>query len=244
MWSPSFCLKIMACAVPLAASFQISSFGYRSDLSSPSSLAVSRRTFPRVQSLHASASETSATTLTEATTWNLRLVLQNLPTAKGKMSDQIFAIRAQFIEEEGYEPPQGIIRQLAEIQQGEEELKQPQFTVTNSRWILSEDPEDRKDSLWIWGLFKDPLYPFLLLQMEVDEIQLPGDEKDSIPPLKLFAQINHKRENGEVVLTSGADLKIKKKETVKADPFGAATVDIFEDVSVGKLQLQPITTKS
>ena len=91
--------------------------------------------------------------------------------------------------------------------------------------------------------FKDPLYPFLLLQMEVDEVKLPGEEGDSIPAFKLFAQINHKREDGEVMLSNGADLKIKKKETMKADPFGAATVDIFEEISVGKLQLSPILSK-
>lgn len=198
-----------------------------------------RQTLCRLQS--SSSSETAAATLTEETTWNLRLVLQSLPTTNGKTTDQIFVMRGQFVEDEGYEPPQGILRQIAErTAEDSEELQQPQFTVTNARWILSEDPEDRKDSLWIWGLFKDPLYPFLLLQMEVEEIQLPGDGEDSIPSFKLFAQINHKRENGKVILTSGADLKIKKKETVKADPFGAATVDIFEDISVGKLQLQPI----
>jgi hypothetical protein len=24
----------------------------------------------------------------------------------------------------------------------------------SNRWTLSEDPNDRKDGLWIWGLFK------------------------------------------------------------------------------------------
>jgi hypothetical protein len=170
----------------------------------------------------------------------MRIVLGNIPTANGKIIGQkLFAIRGKFIEEPNYEPPQGTLQQVQEFSTDDEEIT-PEFKITAGRWILSEDPEDRKDSLWIWGLFKDPLYPFLLLQMEVDEIKLPGEEKDYIRPFKLFAQINHKRENGEVILTSGADLKIKIKETVNADPFGAATVDVFEDVSVGKLQLQPI----
>jgi hypothetical protein len=81
---------------------------------------------------------------------------------------------------------------------------------------------------------------FLLLQMDVDQIQLPREEDDSTPPFKVFAQINHKSDKGDVILTSGAELKMKKKETINADLFGAATVDIFEEVSVGKLQLQPI----
>jgi hypothetical protein len=78
---------------------------------------------------------------------------------------------------------------------------------------------------------------FLLLQMDVDQIQLPWEEDDSTP---VFAQINHKSDKGDVILTSGAELKMKKKETINADLFGAAKVDIFEEVSVGKLQLQPI----
>ncbi len=91
----------------------------------------------------------------------------------------------------------------------------------------------------MWGLFKEPLYPFLLLQFDVERMPLPGEENDAILPFRLFAQINHKREdNGEVVLSSVSDLNIKEKETYKADPFGAAKIDLFEDVLVGKLQLQ------
>ena len=67
---------------------------------------------------------------------------------------------------------------------------------------------------------------------------LPGEEKDSIKPFKLFAQINHKREDGEVILASVTDLTVREKETYKADPFGAAKIDLFENVVVGKLQLQ------
>jgi hypothetical protein len=201
----------------------------------------SRQQRRRISQLQSWSSDTAAATLTEATTWNLRLLLENLPTASGKTIAQIFVIRVQFIEDVGYEPPQGILRQVDDVQTEEDKDKQKaKLSIINSRWILSEDPEDRKDSLWIWGLFKEPLYPFLLLQMEVDEIQLPGEDENFVPPFKLFAQINHKRDKGEVILTSGADLKMKKKETIKADPFGAATVDIFEEIPIGKLQLQPI----
>ena len=91
----------------------------------------------------------------------------------------------------------------------------------------------------IWGLFKEPLYPFLLLQFEIKEMALPGEEKDSIKPFKLYAQINHKRgDNGEVILASVTDLAVREKETIKADPFGAAKLDLFENVVIGKLQLQ------
>lgn len=183
------------------------------------------------------------------------MVLQNLPTRQGKAVDQIIlALRVKFIEEEGYEPPQGIVQQCIDDDQKNKDVA----VIKSSRWQLSEDPNERKDSLWIWGLFKEPLYPYLLLRMDFEEIPLPGSgvssdndddandensKKDVIAPFSLFAQIDHKRENGQVLLSSGADLTIKQKETIKADPFGAATVDVFEDIPVGKLQIQAIAAK-
>jgi len=114
-----------------------------------------------------------------------------------------------------------------------------QMTIKSGRWTLSEDPNDRKDSLWIWGLFKEPLYPFLLLNFEIDRISLPGGEDDSIKPFQLYAQVNHKRgENGEVMLDLVSDINIREKESFKADPFGAANVLIDIDTSIGQLQLQ------
>lgn len=45
-------------------------------------------------------------------------------------------------------------------------LQQPGKT----RWILSEGEDRRSAGFWIWGLFEEPLYPFLLLQMQNLEI--------------------------------------------------------------------------
>lgn len=39
-----------------------------------------------------------------------------------------------------------------------------------ARWTLSEGEETRSAGLWIWGLFNEPLYPYLLLQMQNLEI--------------------------------------------------------------------------
>jgi len=195
--------------------------------------------------LAAESATSSMATLTEATTWTMRMNLENLPTEKGKKAGGIYVIQAKFIEEEGYEPPQGILQQFfpkddtVDDENTENEPSASQMTVRSGRWTLSEDPNDRKDSLWIWGLFKEPLYPFLLLQFEVEKIELPGEEKDSIKPFTLFAQINHKRgDDGEVILSSVTDLTVREKETMKADPFGAAKIDLFENVVIGKLQLQ------
>ncbi len=178
----------------------------------------------------------SQTTLTEQTTWDLRFLLQSVPTENGKKVDEFFSAKVQFIEDIGYEPPQGALKQL--FVAGEE----PSFKILSSRWQLSEDPNDRKDGLWVWGLFAEPLYPFMLLQIETDRIPLPGDITDAIKPLKLFAQLSHKREKDVGVILSGGPLNIKEAETFKADPFGAASVTIYDDVTVGNLQVQ-VSTK-
>jgi hypothetical protein len=190
------------------------------------------------------ATKTTLPTLTEETAWKMRFLLQGLPTEKGKKVNEIFVIEAHFIEESGYEPPQGSIRQLSLSSEkgteteGDDETSTPRFKVVTSRWQLSEDPNDRKDGLWVWGLFKEPLYPFMLLQLETDRIPLPGTDEDAIKPLKLYAQLRHKREKDAGVVLDGGDLKVRVIETVKADPLGAATVDIYEEISIGKLNIQ------
>lgn len=187
-----------------------------------------------------SMSTAPMSTLTDETTWQLRFVLRGLPTVKGKKVDQIFNIQAQFIEEEGYEPPQGFLKQIDTKSQDEETTTKSQLQITSSRWMLSEDPDDRKDGLWVWGLFKEPLYPFMLLQMATDSIPLPGEEGDSIEPLKLFAQISHKRDPDKGAVLSRAELKIREMETVNADLLGVSTAEVYREVSIGQCVFQPV----
>ena len=154
-----------------------------------------------------STTNTKKTTLTTDTTWRLRLLLNDITTTKGKKFDNtLFVVEGNFIEEEGYEPPQGLfiptVKEVSLAEDGKESSNTNTMAleVTNSRWTLSEDPDDRKDGLWIWGLFKEPQYPFMLLQMETTELKLPSsdsDESDSVPALKLYAQINHIRDRDE-----------------------------------------------
>ena len=70
--------------------------------------------------------------------------------------------------------------------------------------------------LWIWGLFKEPQYPFMLFQLQTEEYALPGEGKDAIMPLTLYAQINHKRDkdSGNVELDAAA-LNIREIESIK-----------------------------
>ena len=103
---------------------------------------------------------TSKATLTDATTWTMRMNLENLETEKGKKTDGIFVVQAKFIEEEGYEPPQGILQQCFAQDETSDETDSDddseevslsstsQMTIRSGRWTLSEDPNDRKDSLW------------------------------------------------------------------------------------------------
>lgn len=178
-------------------------------------------------------------TLTEKSTWRLRFSLNGVPTKNGKKVGELFNVDVQFSEEEGYEPPQGSVKQIFPNNIEDTSPNVQYLKVTSGRWQLSEDPEDRKDGLWIWGLFKEPQYPFMLLQIETEEYALPGDAGDAIQPLKLYAQINHKRdkETGEVELDA-ATLNIREIEQIKADPFGAAKVDIYEEVQCGQVSLR------
>lgn len=222
---------------------------------------VGLKTQKQTQSYHDSSTSTSTTklfmateekaTLTDATTWQLKFVLRGLPTTKGRKVDPIFNIQVQFIEEDGYEPPQGKMEQIITVQQQNnkdtdtEEDDQPLLQIESSRWILSEDPNDRKDGLWVWGLFKEPLYPFMLLQFTTNAIKLPGEDGgDSIEPLQLFAQINHKIDPDKGTVLSRSNLKVRVMETVNADLFGVSQADIFEEKTVGQVVFQPIPTTS
>mmetsp|Transcript_22098 Transcript_22098/g.32647 ORF Transcript_22098/g.32647 Transcript_22098/m.32647 type:complete len:242 (+) Transcript_22098:75-800(+) len=176
------------------------------------------------------------TTLTEETTWSLRFLLNGIPTEKGRKVDELFVVNVQFLEEEGYEPPQGEMRQILTADQND-------LKISKAVWKLSEDPNDRKDGLWVWGLFEDPLYPFMLLQIDTEAVPLPGEEGDIVKPLKLYAQLSHSRDKEEGVLLTGGKLNIREKETYQLDPFGASSIDLFEDVTVGQISIQPVLSK-
>lgn len=222
------------------------------------------------------------TTLTKETTWRLRILLNGITTTKGrKLSSsnsgsggggQLFVVEGSFIEEDGYEPPQGYFQPLTAattiniIDDVDENAISSTTTtskleIMNSRWKLSEDPDDPKDGLWIWGLFKEPLYPYMLLQMETHELALSsskdGLNDDSIPPLKLYAQISHIRTNnnnndknknkdaligggrrgGEGVELKTANLNIRVLEQIA---LPGTTVDVYEEEAVGQITFQPL----
>lgn len=200
----------------------------------------------------------SKATLTEQTTWRLRFSLTGVPTKLDRKVGELFSVDVQFREEEGFEPPQGTVVQVQQANNNESSVSRNinSLKIKGGRWKLSEDPNDRKDGLWVWGLFSEPLYPFLLLSIETEEYSLISSTRstkndgsndydetlnDSILPLKIYAQINHKRDRktGRVTLEP-ATLTIRKMETVKADILGVASIELYDEIKVGQLSLRPL----
>ena len=101
---------------------------------------------------------TKKSTLDESTLWRLNIKLE-----KDGFKNAAAAIRIRFIEDRGYEPPQGRIF-VEDDYNG--------FVNCNAKgysgaWTLSEDKNDRKDGLWIWGLFEEPKYPYLYFYLGI-----------------------------------------------------------------------------
>jgi len=258
---------VMTTMLSICNGFSISSPITTSITATATATATTRTSSRTNMKLQMASSPTA--TLDENTTWRLRFSLNGVPTKSGRKVGELFVVDVQFILEEGFEPPQGQINQILASTSGivsassdtTENANDDDESSTNvndnvrylqvksGRWKLSEDPNDRKDGLWIWGLFEEPLYPFMLLQLETEEYNLPNydseKEDDAIKPMTLYAQINHKRDKktGEVELDA-ATLNLREIESINADPFGVAKVDIFEEVQVGQLSLRPLVGES
>ena len=185
-------------------------------------------------------------TLTEETMWQVRIQLKNISTKQGKVVSPTFLFQWKFLEDINYEPPQGtleVVMSNNNDKKEEGESKEKSFALEKGRWTLSEDPNDRKDSLWIWGLFKEPLYPFLLLTLETPSLPYSesDDDDDFIPPLKLYSQITHRRdpERGAILPPTPTAMTVREMETVDADVLGVAKVDIYEEKSIGQITIVP-----
>lgn len=109
-------------------------------------------------------------------------------------------------------------------------------------WTLSEDKDDRKDGLWILGLFEEPKYPYLYFSINIfDTIMLPsGDEVKLFDgknvPEKLDIRFDHKIVNNCVTLTNGM-LTYQAKEEINV--LGVR-VNIGDSYSFGSINISPI----
>jgi len=164
--------------------------------------------------------------LTPGCSWRVRSDL----TATGCATPVTVTAVVRFAEEEGFEPPQGSLFVESCVPEGALVLGEQK-----TRWLLSEDPEDQGDSLWIWGLFKEPLYPFILFELELAQpLQMPV-EGVSLPAGPLCFQVDHRRKDGGVQLGEGA-ATYKVTEKIAADLVGLSEVTYDEPVPCGKIR--------
>lgn len=126
-------------------------------------------------------------------------------------------------------PPQGFLNVDSCLPEGTLALG-----AQKTRWTLSEDPEDRKDSLWIWGLFSEPLYPFILFEIDL-ATPIKIAENIQIPAGKLFFQVDHRRKDGSVQLGEGS-IKYKVMEKLNADLLGLSDFSYGEPIECGKIR--------
>jgi hypothetical protein len=153
-------------------------------------------------------------TLQANTTWRISLAISGKPTEEGQGTPVDVSCKAVFIEEEGYEPPQGIIRFEGSNYLG----------GVRPSWTLAEDPSAEgfdKAGFWIWGLFEEPKYPFMLLEFEVlKEIPL---STGVIPVGKMFGQCKVTRDKETGVSISDGTLSITEMTEMQADLVGLST---------------------
>ena len=179
--------------------------------------------------------------LSSGTLWRLRLNLI------GEDGDSVLkaTVRLRFVEERGYEPPSGKIF----IEDDYSGLIRTNEKGYASSWTLSEDKNDRKDGLWVMGLFEEPKYPFLYFTLGVfDSFLLPSGEEQQfsllkgktsggIPGDKLSFQFNHLNKGKEGRVLSGGTVRYKRSEILN---LPLTKVDIGEDISAGTVELTPI----
>ena len=140
-------LAILAIHLNLHASFRISTSKRNAktkSLSHDSCLSMS------------SVQTTKRALLDSSTLWRISLTL----TKSGCKSIEAIA-RVRFIEDRNYEPPQGRLF----VEDDFNGLIKVDEKGYAGSWTLSEDKDDRKDGLWIWGLFQEPKYPFLYFSL-------------------------------------------------------------------------------
>lgn len=155
--------------------------------------------------------------LDAGTAWRFALELQT-PGAQAETVTATIRLEA----DQGYEPPQGTVRVETCLPEGA-------LFASGTRWALSEDPDDPKDGLWIWGMFKEPLYPFMLLSLKL-AADCAGLEKGT----ELFLQGEHRRD--PIVGVKLGEGTVCQREPLTL-PGGADAGSAFEPVPCGSYRL-------
>ncbi len=89
--------------------------------------------------------------------------------------------------------------------------------------------------MWIWGLFEEPLYPYMLLSFDCNRIEV-AEGGYHIPKGKLFAEVKHARGSKSGHVLSDGKLSFKVTKTYKADLVGLSEATIGEPTMCGRLQ--------
>lgn len=177
--------------------------------------------------------------LDDTTLWRINLKLQ-----KQGFKESTAIIRARFIEAKGYEPPQGRIF-IEDDLNGIVNCDDKGYSGT---WTLSEDKNDRKDGLWIWGLFEEPKYPFLYFYLDVfnSTVLVSGEEEpifggEGVPNNRLNIRFSHIRDPVKGVILSNGEITYQMTEFIKADPFGiGGQVNVGDTINAGKIDIRPV----
>ena len=178
--------------------------------------------------------------LDASTLWRLTLRLQ-----REGWPEVEAVLRVRFLLDGGYEPPQGRVLVEADLNGL---ARVDERGLSPFRWTLSEDRDDRKDGLWIWGLFREPNYPFLYTSLAIyDDVILPSGEAvplfggEGVPSGRLYLRFSHRPDKDLGAVLSYGEISCKLNETALADPLGlGGSVDVGEFVSAGSVQIQPI----
>ena len=175
--------------------------------------------------------------LTSESTWRLQFEFFSGKDPAATAPDRTVSAKVKFVLDEGYEPPQGIV----EILEDDDDVFAPARTNAttgvqmNNRWSLEEDPNERKAGLWIWGLFSEPLYPYLLFSMDVNRVEV-AEGGYHVPAGPVFAQMKHARGSKQgCVLTEGT-LSFKVTKTYQADLVGLSKVAVGEPNACGRIK--------
>lgn len=209
---------------------------------------VSRTRIAKQQSFILSSSDDSGAALSRKATldqnqlWRLTIRLEK----QGFSSVEAIA-RVRFIEYRNIEPPGGRIF-VEDDYNGFLRVDEKGYGAF--AYTLSEDKDDRKDGLWIWGLFEEPKYPYLYFSLAVwSSVILTSGEEESVwndtfgelTGNKLDIRFDHYREDGNVFLKNGQITFTPQNEKVKL-AFGAGEVNVGEPTVCGKVSIEPVFT--
>lgn len=88
-----------------------------------------------------------------------------------------------------------------------------------------------QDSLWIWGLFKEPLYPFILFSLPC--VEIPLADGTAIPAGTLYVQAEHRRDPAQGVRLGAGAVTYRLSQQLDADLLGLSGFTYDEPILCG-----------